>query len=96
MGLDLDRSVNCGSCNELIDEREAWTTLCGGDIEFAAGHLCAACGRAIESAAQIERVGNELLEWAAQMGGWEAPVWKRLEQLVDGLTGAPKANRKGK
>lgn len=39
------------------------------------------------AAAAPEMLGalRGLLEWAAQMGGWEAPCWRRAEMVVESL-----------
>jgi hypothetical protein len=33
----------------------------------------------------MKQLGTGLLEWAAQMGRWEACVWRRLEMVVADL-----------
>lgn len=32
---------------------------------------------------------TELLTWADQMGGWDAPVWERARALVARVTNTP-------
>jgi formylmethanofuran dehydrogenase subunit E len=32
---------------------------------------------------ELLEAAKEVLEWAAMMGGWEAPCWGRLQKAVD-------------
>jgi hypothetical protein len=41
----------------------------------------------------LVRAAQDVLEWAAQMGGWEAPCWERLRRAVAERLGA---RREGK
>lgn len=48
------------------------------------GHITDLFRELFEERKTAKDLGRRLLEWAQQTGGWDAPVWRELQQLVTG------------